>query len=258
MHNFLLGSAKHNMMNIWNELKLITDNHLEAIQEKVDNFCTRKDVRRIPTKISSWIFRIQVRAVTKLDHILAVFTQGYLATFALQLLWKLCQCKITTREINEAFMLLNKYCWAFENVCLWQGTLQHKSPPPWTHAWMFKRLWAIVCILIVCIWTTQRSFHTNWHDLSLHVMQRYLRSKEFQLQTFANEYKDLSPLIDKCIYNGLSNMHVSKAAIQDSTCVHPLPPVRELALTLEQRQCICSRICRDYPDSRRHRNFRTF
>ena len=149
-------------------------------------------------------------------------------------------------------MLLNEYCLAFEklygkehcNINLHlHGHLHEclKDYGPVYAFWLFafERLNGIL-----------GSFHTNCHDLSLQVMRRYLRTKEFQLQTFTNEYKeDLSPLIDKCIYNKGSLKHAClKAAIQDSTCVHPLPPVRESVLTLEQRQSISNIICREFPD----------
>ena len=149
-------------------------------------------------------------------------------------------------------MLLNEFCLMFENlygkehcnINLHLHGHSHeclKDYGPVYSFWLFafERLNGVL-----------GSFHTNCHDLSLQIMRRFIRTKEFQLQTFCNEYKDdFSPLIEKCVYNKGSLKHTClKAAIQDNTCVFPLPPVRESALTLEQRRCISDVICCLYPD----------
>lgn len=72
------------------------------------------------------------------------------------------------------------------------------------------------------------------------------------MHSFCNDYKelDLSHLIDKCLYNKGSLKHVSlKAALNDASCVVPLPPVHEAALTPEQRRSIFDTIRHVYPNA---------
>ena len=52
MHNLLLGTGKH-MMNMWKEFRLLTNEHFQEIQEKVDRTDVPTKVGRIPYKISS-------------------------------------------------------------------------------------------------------------------------------------------------------------------------------------------------------------
>ena len=52
MHNLLLGTAKH-MMTIWKEIKILPNNALDEIQNKVDTMEVPTNVGRLPFKISS-------------------------------------------------------------------------------------------------------------------------------------------------------------------------------------------------------------
>ena len=88
MHNLLLGSAKH-MMSVWKDLKLITDNHFEAIQAKVDSFCTPEDIGRIPTRILSGFQDSRLNSGETGPYYSHCIR--YLATFSLQLLATICE-----------------------------------------------------------------------------------------------------------------------------------------------------------------------
>ena len=52
MHNIYLGTAKH-MMKVWRQLKIIKDEHLPVIQERVDELRVPTGIGRIPYKIGS-------------------------------------------------------------------------------------------------------------------------------------------------------------------------------------------------------------
>ena len=107
MHNLLLGSAKH-MMNVWKELKLITDKHLEAIQEKVDSFCTPEDVGRIPTKILSGFSGFKAEQWRNWTILFSLYSLKDILPHSHYNCWQLfvkaccilCQRTITAREIN--------------------------------------------------------------------------------------------------------------------------------------------------------------
>ncbi|KAL3858314.1 hypothetical protein ACJMK2_012908 [Sinanodonta woodiana] len=53
MHNLFLGSAKH-MLKIWNATKILRDEHLGMIQEKIELIQCPSDVGKLPQKFSSF------------------------------------------------------------------------------------------------------------------------------------------------------------------------------------------------------------
>ena len=259
MHNLLLGSAKH-MLNVWKEMKLLTDDHFEAIQTKVDSFFTPEDVGRIPTKISSGCSGFKAEQWRNWTLLFSLYSLKDILPYSHYNCWQLfvkachllCRRTITSKEISDADMLLNEYCLTFENL---YGK-EHCNINLHLHGHLHECLKDYGPVYAFWLFAFERlngilgSFHTNCHDLSLQIMRRFFRTKEFQLQTFSNEYKnDFSPLIEKCVYNKGSLKHTClKDAIRDNTCVHPLPPVRESALTPEQRRSISNVICCVYPN----------
>ena len=52
MHNLLLGTAKY-ITETWKSNGILTSNHFDIIQKKVDSFVTPTDIGRVPFKISS-------------------------------------------------------------------------------------------------------------------------------------------------------------------------------------------------------------
>ncbi|KAL3858312.1 hypothetical protein ACJMK2_012906 [Sinanodonta woodiana] len=53
MHNLFLGSVKH-MLKIWNATKILRDEHLGMIQEKIELIQCPSDVGKLPQKFSSF------------------------------------------------------------------------------------------------------------------------------------------------------------------------------------------------------------
>ena len=234
------------MLSVWKEQKILTDEHFHAIQTKVDDFCT-EDIGRIPTKISSGFSGFKAEQWRNWTLLFSLYSLKDILPHSHYNRWQLfvkachllCQRTITKTDIERANMLLNEYCSSFEklygkedcNINLHlHGHLHEclKDYGPVYAFWIFafEHLNGVL-----------GSFHTNCHDLSLQIMRRFLRTKEFQVHSFCNDYKELdfSHLIDKCLYNKGSLKHVSlKAALNDASCVVPLSPVHEAALTPKQ------------------------
>ena len=53
MQNLLLGTAKHNMVELWKTLEILSSKQHDKIQDRVDSYVCLTYIGRVPSKISS-------------------------------------------------------------------------------------------------------------------------------------------------------------------------------------------------------------
>ena len=84
------------------------------------------------------------------------------------------------------------------------------------------------------------SYHTNYHDISLQLMRRFISSSFYNVNNWPVEYTDqFYPLLSKHHYEEGSLQAISLDHVLE-VCkfedVRPLPPVYEVALELHQKE----------------------
>ena len=123
MHNLLLGTARH-ILSVWKELKIVTKEHFESIQSKVDSFTTPDDVGRIPTKISSGFSGFKAEQWRNWTLLFSLYSLKDEIPHSHYNCWQLfvkachllCRRTITGRQIQEADKLLMEFCNAFKRL----------------------------------------------------------------------------------------------------------------------------------------------
>lgn len=123
MHNIYLGTAKH-MMKVWRQLKIIKDEHLPIIQERVDEIKVPTGIGRIPYKIGSnfsgltadqWLNWTNLYSLYALHDILPSADLQYWSLFV-QASVILRQYTISIDDLNLADEKLLEFCKEFETL----------------------------------------------------------------------------------------------------------------------------------------------
>lgn len=219
-------------------MKLITKDHFEEIQVKVDSFSTPTDVGRIPSKIASgfsgfkaeqfrnWtlIFsNYSLRSVLPHSH----FSCWHLFVKACHLL---CRRTITEQQVSDADNFLMEFCETFESL---YGK-QHCNINMHLHLHLSSCLRDFGPIAFECLNGVLGSFHTNSRDITLQLMRHFLRISEYGIQNWPQEYKsDFSPLIEKC--KGSLKHGSFEEALSDVTSMQPVPPMHEAGLSADEK-----------------------
>ena len=248
MHNLLLGSAKH-ILTVWKELRLITLNHFESIQTKVDSFKTPDDVGRIPTKIAAQFSGFKAEQWRNWTLLFSLYSLKEVLPYRHFNCWQLfvkachllCRRSITTTQIQEADTLLIEFCETFETL---YGQ-EHCTINLHLHGHLCECLRDFGPIYAFWLFPFERlngvlgSFHTNCHDIPLQLMRRYIRLHEFRnqsLQVCGEFTKDFLPLIEKGVYSeGSLKQTCLEFAVKSMENVHPLPPIHQTGLTPQMR-----------------------
>ena len=86
------------------------------------------------------------------------------------------------------------------------------------------------------------SYHTNYHDISLQLMRRFLSSHQYASTNWPEEYvNDFSPILLSCFYNkGALNASDTSNLKQSSMDIEIFPPVCECALEQHQKLALHS------------------
>ena len=244
MHNLLLGSAKH-MLSVWTGLNLITSHHLKIIQDHVDRFVTPSDIGRIPGKIASGFSGFTAEQYRNWT---LIFSSSALKDilphqhfdcwhYFVKACYLICRREISVDEVEEADGYLDLFCKKFEELyskkyCtinlhlhghLKSCILDHG---PVYSFWLFafERLNGIM-----------ESFHTNCHDVSLHLMRRFTELHSLGIESWPQEFqRDFAPLLEGHRYNKGSLMQSSlethmKVHCESDSSIQPLPPMLESA-----------------------------
>ena len=157
MHNMLLGTAKH-MLAVWKECKILTPEHLDAIQSLIDQFIVPSDIGRIPHKIASsfssftadqWKNWTLIFSLVAMKKILPQLHFDNWHSFVKACSF-LCSRAITVNTINEFDTHIMYFCNTFNSL---YGS-KYCTPNihfSWPLKRMFRRLWTSKCILAVCV-----------------------------------------------------------------------------------------------------------
>ena len=124
MHNLFLGTAKHVMKNLWMKKNIITSDHLELIQARVDTYKAPSGIGRIPHKISSsfggftaeqWKNWVTLYSMFALRNVLPQQHYKCWQKFVMGCFY-LCRRSITDVDSKIADLLLMKFCKEVEEL----------------------------------------------------------------------------------------------------------------------------------------------
>ena len=86
------------------------------------------------------------------------------------------------------------------------------------------------------------TYHTNWHDISLQIMRRFVASLDCGSCNWPEEFKtEFAPLVFHCPYNKGSQMsNTLESTLYNSTTdrIKPLPPIVECAWLPHQKEAL--------------------
>ena len=246
MHNLLLGTAKY-ITETWKSNGILTSNHFDIIQKKVDSFVTPTDIGRVPFKISSgfssfiaeqwknWIIYFSLFA---LKDILPWNHYKCWHLFV-KVCFLLCQRTVAQQQLNEADHHLNefwkeykalygaKYCTM--NIHL-HGHLTECIRD-------FGPVYSFWCFAYERMNGVLGAFHTNHHHISVQYMHRFLDSKIYSPVYWPTELvDDFLPLLQSSVYNkgSLMQANIESDIVKQQFLL--LPPVKEVGLSPDNKK----------------------
>ena len=237
MHNLLLGTAKH-MVELWKKLGIMTSKQYEDIQARVDSYVCPADIGHVPSSSFSSFTAEQWKNWTMFFSLFAL--KGILPwqhyncwhIFA-QACYLICRRIITKDQVKEADKLLKEFCDAF---LLLYGT-EHCNMNMHLHLHLaecnvdYGPVYAFWCFAFERMNGVLGSYHTNNHNISLQLANRFLDSRVYSPVNWPAEFsEEYYPVIRTFLYNKGSLMQKTVETeffFDTALTITALPPIKE-------------------------------
>ena len=236
MHNLLLGTAKK-MMEIWKCNDLINEKNMAVIQECVNTFITPHDIGRLPFKIVSkfsgftadqWKNWVLFYSLPTLKSILPQDHYFCWHKFVL-ICWLICRRTISAVDVKRADTVIQEFSELFLNL---YGK-SYVTPNMHLHHHLALFIEDYGPVYSFWLFPYERlngvlgSYHTNYHNISVQLMRRFLDYGLYTTYRWPHELIDqFYPIIEKC-RSSKGSLKQQIFETSQSCNLIPVPPIYE-------------------------------